>query len=544
MGAPNVGRAGLAILTALLGCADDRPTTPTVVGATNVERRPLAFVDITIQPGGRDDVSVSSSALVGALFEVGLIDLDGVVPIVSGSTAAPSLRWSVDPSSDRFDARIDVTVGGNIDATLTICRDFECATDRASAARDRPELVAEKLLVAAAEQLERSVTQEAVRAWSAPPSRDAYALLVAGRAAAQLYGLAPRTIARANDPRRDPIARAIFLDPNLAVAQWIAGRAAPPEAASTHFELARRSDPTRIAYLADTATALGTNARTAHLSRMVWEDLVRRRPDDLRFVLARARSALVAERAVEATALLDAAPPRVSGTSEALELRVAALDAQRIPAPDSLLLAWAEAAPTSPEPIRRRLQLYVLQDDYAAALDIAAELGRRGAGDEALRVTLAAALASRRWSEAANAAQRLGKSELATRIAVREELDARRAVQPESIAWTDRRARNLRARVELPTDPAAALRTLGAPTGYDVPALTIAVRAHRARQDRAAEEAALRRLLLVDPLAAEQLGAHLERATARLGSTTSTTQRSIVAPGKTGAGTQSQSAPP
>ncbi len=492
-----------------VACDDGAPTEP-IVGAPLDETPPTVRLEIALS--GED---APSTGIVGALLEVGAVDLFEVVPRVVNSSVAPSLELATDPSAIVYEARVQVRLDGErlvvrTDTCLVVSAD--CASHRAEAPRDHPEQAAESILLAWSAQLGREAPEESVRAWAEPLSRDAYAIVVAGRAAAQWYGLSSLGD-QSGDRRRDAFARAVFLDPNLAVAQWLLARrrwsAGDAGGALAALELARRADPKRTAYLVDTAVVVSADARNASLARAAWDELERRGRFDLRFALARARGQLQGGRPRDALATIDAIPDRLQRSAAALALRVHAQEAIGAPVDPSLLGAWALVAPNDPEPVRRRLRQQIATGDFASALASADALAQRGAAQEATRARMAAAMAGGRYDDAAEAARRLGDASTAARITLRARLAREEAVPASEVDPIDRGARLARAALALTSgDVEEATQTLTpmlAQDPWDPRALALLVRAERTRGDDAAAEAAWKRLVAADPVAAEAL---------------------------------------
>lgn len=497
------------MLVTLLGaCRETKPDAAPI--APSAETTPAVRLEIVLS--GNDP---PATGIVGALVEVGAFDLYDVMPRVAGSTVAPSLALAHDPDAVAYQARLDVRLDGErIAVTVTTCRGEaeDCASHRIESTRDHPERAAESILLAWSAQLGHEAPEESVRAWADAPSKDAYALIVAGRAASQWYGLAPMGD-RSGDRRKDAFARAVFLDPNLAVAQWMLARrrmaAGDFTGGLAALELARRADPKRTAYVADYAVAAGSDPRNAALGRATWEELERRGRLDARFALARARGQLLAGRARDAITTLDTMPERVQRTASALALRVRALEAMGLRVDPALLGAWATAAPSDPEPVRRRLRQQIALGDFAAALHSADALAQRGAQGEATRARMAAAMVGGRFDDASSAARTLHDAPTAARIDLRARLERGEAVAPSEVEATDRSTRLARAALALAANDAAeAERTLApllAQDPWDARALALKIRAARAQGDTPDADAALRRLATADPFAAEAL---------------------------------------
>ena len=228
------------------------------------------------------------------------------------------------------------------------------------------------------------------------------------------------------DRRRDPVARAPFLDPGMPVARWIAGRRAWSRGSSLeardHFAAAAAARPASDLLLVDVATAWAATGRPATAAAL-WNRS--RRPVDPRWALARAHANLDAGSTEQAVAIVGALPLEVreeAGVAELLVLASESLgeDAARL---DALLFDWQRADEADPAPVRRRIALRVRQRRYAEALELTDELAQRGAGDEAGRKAVALLVALDRLDEAAARAEQTDPH-LAARIRARAALSA------------------------------------------------------------------------------------------------------------------------
>ena len=279
----------------------------------------------------------------------------------------------------------------------------------------------------AAELLQRDI-QADVDKWLLPEGSDPYIQRVAGQSAAIGYGLIPPAdeVDRRNY-RRDPVYRAPFLDPWMPMAQWQKARQIPKgiDDGSRWYALHLLTElrPDSPARLADEAAALQATGRLKD-SLQVWNEVVNRAPGDLRFVIPRARAALLGGKARQAVATLEALPPHHRAAAHVARLRVEIADAaEDLEDYDELLRAWMVADVAEPEPVRRLVHRRIAEADWKGAMPLVDELAKRGAVDEAntLRVALGTNLG--RWDLASRAARHLGDTTLAARIDARASID-------------------------------------------------------------------------------------------------------------------------
>ena len=283
------------------------------------------------------------------------------------------------------------------------------------------------LLAAAAKTLGREVLPGAKEAWARPQSPDSYAILVAGRGAALYYGaLPPLPPEDVGDKKKDPITKAIFLDPAMPVARWIAARRARELGQSGQMDFARAAvlKPSSLLFAADAAASWLADG-DADAACAAWAEVDRRSPADPRFAVARGRAAVRAGRYQEALSVLDGLGDRLQDDREVVELRVEIADAT---GPglgyDELLGRWQRAAVDDPEPVRRRLALRVQGHAYRDALEFTEELAIRGEKVEATRVAMALAVGLAEWELAAREADSLGLPDVASDLRVRAAIEA------------------------------------------------------------------------------------------------------------------------
>lgn len=427
--------APLSLLLIPLACRPPEPppedTAPDSAGAEAAELPALfagkvAVVEIALPtPDPALPRGAELSGLVTALLELGLADLDGVVPRVQGAPPSPGLAEALLGDAERWTASLTLAERGEqLDLRLSLCALDTCevlASDAGTRAEPAPGVAA--LVSAVADHLLRGEAPGAADERALPTSADPYAVLLTGRSAATFYGILPAPPEeKVGDKRRDPVARALLVDPETAVGNWIAGRRAlgrgEPEAARDFFTRASFARPTSDLLMADEAAAL----RAGGHDRAAWyalSALEGRRPADLRFTLATAGAALAAEQPQAAEDRLGALPEPAASDPAVLARRVdalAALHREAFPTYDALLARWATVAPMDAEPVRRRVQLRVREGAFEAALPLAAELSSRGATDEAATLELALLNALDRPEQAAARASALGQAALARRL--------------------------------------------------------------------------------------------------------------------------------
>jgi tetratricopeptide (TPR) repeat protein len=428
---------------ALFGCTPPAATpTPTVSApeAAPIDDVPTPHVvEIRLEsaltwPGIHQPDELNG--LFTALVESGLADLADVAPMVGHLDPSPGLSGRLLDQSELWTGRLGLSAdAGVIHYGLLLCDPDELCTDlEADGTREDPAAAVAVLLQGAADALGRPPLADAETTWAMPQSADAYALLVCGRGAATFYGIRPPVSPEnRGDDRRDPMARAVFIDPAMPVGWWIVGRDralfeewGPAREAFTRAAIAR---PTSVLMQADEAAALAEGGKW-EAAWQAWEQVQEKAPDDLRFAVPRARAALAAGKIPESLAILDALPPAFQGERNVAEMRVAIAEATGASSNyDDLLARWQSAAPHEPEPVRRRITLRIRDGRYQEALDLARELEARGEAAEASRLTIALSVG-------------LGQLDVA-------------ATRADGLGWADQAAR-LRARAALEADPAAA----------------------------------------------------------------------------------------
>ena len=335
--------------------------------------------------------STEMAGLVALLLEGGLADLPEVRPSIGGAARPLAGSRAILTKAEQWTGTIGVSVQeGVLRVRLSLCGpDAPCAETAADGPVTAPWEPTAVLLQRAAFTLGRSPPPGLVpTGWAETVSGDPYALLVAGRAAASFYGALPPTAEEdIGDRKRDPLARAVFLDPGISPVWWLIGRRAlagdRPVDASQALARAAVGRPEGLAFLAEEAFVLSVRGRHEE-AVTVYEELAEVLPGDLRFVIPHAAAALGSGQATRAAALLDALPPRVQGSPAELAIRVE-LGVGRGTSSDhdKVLARWQAAAPEDPEPVRRRVRIAVETGRYSDALALTPELRLRGAAEEA-----------------------------------------------------------------------------------------------------------------------------------------------------------------
>ncbi|MCK6550526.1 tetratricopeptide repeat protein [Myxococcota bacterium] len=386
------------------------------------------------------------AGLFTALVESGLADLADVVPVVRGATISPGLSGALELGASTWTSRLSMTPSADQghELALELCDAADvCLRHTSTAPRDRTAASVAELLGDAAAQLGRKPFTGTSTAWALPESKDAYATLLTGRAAAIFYGLLPPLAPEAiGDRRKDPFDRSILIDPNMPIAQWLAGRRAllldRPKTAFLAFERAASKRPAKQLYRADAAMALLVG-REGDPALDAWEQVIKRSPSDLRFAVPHAEALVRIGDLARAERELAALPDRYERDPHVVELRVAIDDAlggtnDR----DALLVLWQEVAPGDPEPVRRRIAGLVAARDFTGALALVPALSARGAQSEAARLGAALAIAVRDYETAAQDLVKLGMDEALRRLRARQALERDpAALLPELATSTD-----------------------------------------------------------------------------------------------------------
>jgi tetratricopeptide (TPR) repeat protein len=424
--------AALLSLPTLLSC-QPQPTLLQIRELADLSlQTPVAIVEVSLPVvEGSIPREPERLGLITLLLEAGLADIDGVVPRVNGQPPSPGLRGALQVDAEHWQVLSRVSGSGEtLSVRLTLCDpEAVCTEDVESLSAIAPHAGMASLLERAAAVMDRPLRPEVRQDIARRPSQDDYALLLAGRAAATFYGTLPPAEV-VGDRRRDPITRAAFVDPKMADVWWLIARRATElgdhEAAAEALTRGRDGSPRRLALQADQAEnrlALGLKG-----AAVAWEGLDR--SDDRRFSIPRARGLLADGRIEEARQISRRLAALSPDDPDVIILMVKIADV-RGGAGDALLSRWQEAAPTDPEPVRRRIQLALSGSRLVEARDLLPALRSRLADPteaDRLLLTLDAALGE--LEGAAVAADRLGLPDAAVQLRARASLKADPTARP------------------------------------------------------------------------------------------------------------------
>jgi hypothetical protein len=420
----------------MLACTPDQAKKPSATGpAATAHAATHSLVEVTVTPARPSDKpfrwGAEVAGLATVLVESGLSELPDVAATVEGVAPAPGLarplRTGVAPWTARLEMGDDPAL---LRFQLEVCDGTgHCLAQQATGSRDRVVEPIADLLGWAAAVLGRPPTDAERAVWTAPISGDPYAVLVCGRSAATWYGiLPPVAMEKLGDRNADPIAKAVWLDPGMGLAEWVLGRRESARgewgSARVAFTGATLGRPGSTAFLADEAAALAASGR-AEAATVAWSTLQEAWPLDPRFQLPLAVAASDSGQPLIAARVVQALDPRFLDEPAVVELAVRIADATGPDADyDHLLERWADAYPHEPEPVRRRVALRVRAGRLEEAWDLLPELAARGAGPEAARARMAIGVGIHRYDEAAAAADAVGETAVATRILTRKALAA------------------------------------------------------------------------------------------------------------------------
>ncbi|MBK8010532.1 MAG: hypothetical protein IPK13_04235 [Deltaproteobacteria bacterium] len=469
----------------------------------------VAIVEVEVQAPEDLPYAVEGRALLGLLFERSLADLPGVIPMIEGTAPSPGFAQWNDPGAVRWQLTVSDRGGRQeLDLASALCIDrTTCVTATATGARAQLEQSVSALTSSIARQLGRARAREAQQTHASSISKDDYAVLMTGRAAAVLYGFLKVDPAAFEDRHRDPPVRAVFLDPSIELAQWILGRvrfSREAPGAENAFLSAVALHPTDVAAQADLATTLAKLGRLEDAAA-VWDKVHSLAPDDPRFRIAAIDFALLAGRPNRAEELLLKLPARYAASIKFAELRVRIAQALgRTHDEDEWLAAWQERAPADPEPVEQRTRHAIRRRAYAKAIKLSMTLEQRGRPQAALELRLVAALGIGDYLLAESAAVALEQPVLAERIRARLELETHTSTRSRVLrAARDPVTLVVRGEVRLAEgksfgalmDAEHALAT----NPWWPEALSLKARAHDARGETSEAAAARVRLRLADP---------------------------------------------
>jgi hypothetical protein len=371
------------------------------------EPRLLPSVEVVLEPKlPPDNTRVRDvTGLVVGFFELGLVDIRGVVPRVAANPPSPGLQGAAPTVAERWVVSVEVDVGRtDVVVQVAICpHDRPCERKNARAPVEDPAPAVYILLDHLATVLDRPLAPGAREHQVARGSADPYALRLAGRAASSWYTWIPPSD-YPGDARRDPIARAVLVDPSMPVAGWFAARDArrreQPAAVHGLLERPRMRRPSSLALAADDASAWAAAGRI-DAAAVAWAAVRAVDPADPRWIPESARVLLALDRRAEAEGLLNRLPDIALADPEIAALRVEAVEGSGFDVIDDRLRQWAETDPGAAEPIRRRVRLRIDANKFEDALGMLAELERRGGALEARALRPALLAAADRWQEAA-----------------------------------------------------------------------------------------------------------------------------------------------
>ena len=435
-----------------------------------------------------------TAGLVTLLIETGLGDLRGVVPRIGSRPVSPGLAGAAPLTGARWTGTISLEgTPERLQIALELCppetERADCVLLPAAGTQDDPALAVARVVQAASVRLGRGAVGPLRYQ---PRSRDRYAQLILGRSAATGYGLLPPIVPEdVGNTRRDPAARAPFIDPTMPEAWWEQARQSPdlPTAAAL---LARAAalEPGSALRLADEA-AVRARLGDCREAWDLWEQVEAHAPREARFVLPRAEAALCAGELPAARETLERVT--ATGVAEVDALRVALAEAIG-PGPDydDLLARWQASAPADPEPVRRRIHLRIREGRFSEALEMTPTLRARGEAAEAQRLQLALAANLNDRDQAAQAAESQGLSDEARRL--------RRLPPPGDAPATERTAYGwLRLEAGAPEDALAAADEALEQAPWLPEALALRAEALTALGRTGAASEALARLHRVDP---------------------------------------------
>lgn len=376
-------------------------------GATESAPPLVTGVQLRVAPvGGDHRFRREALGLVTGLLEAHLYDTPGVVPRVLGAPLRPAARTMPAPDVE-WGVDVELTREGDaLELVLTTCHPgggCEVHLERSTWSD------AEALAGRAAREVLSRLGRAAPRLDPSPVSSLDYARLLLGRACAVGLGLVPPTDAPQSP--EDPSRRALTVDQTLGLAAvMLARRLEDPEAARAVLDEASLATSGMLADRAAARFAAGAPSAAHH----TWKSVG---PGDARFALARAAAAAASGRPEQAKAIIAEAPPQLRARPEVAIVAAAMAGAHGQPT-DGLLALWQDSLPSDPTPVRRRLEQRIEQHQFHDALPLADELARRGAPEDARRLTLAIATQLGELDLALSTAEALGDREVARRLAL------------------------------------------------------------------------------------------------------------------------------
>lgn len=455
--------------------------------------------------------SGETAGLAVALIEAALIDLPGVVPKVAELAPAPGMEGALYGGSTewRLTLEFDYTDDDQIEIFAKLCpKPGRCSGGHGSARRTNPGPAVAPIVSMIAETIGAEYAEGLDETWAQAVSEDDYAALLAGRAAAKMYGFMDPVSAKLWGHRTaDPAYRAVVVDPTMAIAHWVKAREAllrfKPRVAIETLDRALDEGAHRSWLYAARAQVLARLGQW-ETARGAWDALAEASPEDVRYAIPRAEAYLQAGAPSASLGLLSDLPAEFQKLPNVAALRVAIAEAVG-PGEDyeELLTAWAQLAPGDAEPLRRQVAYRLKNGRNAEALALLKDLEERGAQSEAKELAIAIAHDLGRFGDAADDAAAMGFSDLARRIRARSEMERGSPGNPKALAASGEPEESLvAARLLADSDPAQALQLVDRLLRRDpwMPeALAVRVRALRAKNDTRRLPDALAELRSADP---------------------------------------------
>lgn len=371
----------------------------------------VVSVRLSVPEVERSSRAADRVGLALGLLELGLGDLIGVVPQVHDVPVSPGLRSVHLVDAPIWTLELDVSLEpleltGSVCPTEGLCDQLRGV----GGTWDDPTPAVSAVLLQIADALHRRPGPDEVASWNRIGSKDPYAVLMAGRSAAVVYGL--RDVPEGQSAASDPVTRAFRVDPGMPLAAWMRGRRTDGAEAVVAFRRAAGARPESLVLRSD----LGVSLVHPRVAQPVWAEVASRAPLDRRFAVPVATNRLELGHPEQASLLLDGLGLGSRHSPAVARLRVAIADATNVPDRVGLLEAWASADPLDAEPVRRLIRIQVERHAYEAGRELLAELGIRGAVDEAERLDVALLHALGRSEEAAELAERRGEGDLAAAL--------------------------------------------------------------------------------------------------------------------------------
>lgn len=460
---------------------------------------------------GQQRWSAETDGLVMSLIETGLSDFPWILPELDGAATPPGWETPLfeHAANWRLEIEIDDETEDSIEIYAKICPEpGNCSGAHARGPRTAPSAAVAKILARIAEVLHQPIPEAMVETWSQPLSEDPYALLLLGRAAAQLYGYMPPTPPRLiGDKRNDPSERAIYVDPTMALGYWIRARrqlkSDEPKKALASINRAIEERGHR-AYLRIVAAAAWERLEEWKQAGSAWEAVSAHPGYDLRFAVRQGESWAQAGAPNAALELIDSLPANLRGHADIARLRVNASErAGIVEGYEERLEAWARAAPADPEPLRRLIAQGLRNDRKSEVRLRLQELEARGAKAEAQTMAIAMDNELRRYHSAYEEANKLQLTELARQIRARKRLERDGNIHPLALAKTRTPGTVVvAARALLAESPERSLNLVSRLLRQDPwfpEALAVQVRAYRLLENHRAADESLERLVRADP---------------------------------------------